>query len=97
MNPKLTFEYQEHTLHDGSRHSGKQHLVCTIGIAGCSFTSLGLSVGQQSLDAVQLAWLEAHGDEVVDACEATLKDNSTVGRKFKLLDRFCKDCKIKDS
>lgn len=86
MNTKLTFSYS-----DNYNPKDGHYTVCKVLVGNTTFISLGLVTGQTVLNEKQKEWFEVNGDDVVNACEAL----SNV--RFKLLDKFCKDCKIKDT
>lgn len=100
MNPKLQFEYEQVNVPEGS------WTVCKIGIKESLFTTLGLNEGQTELKPEQFAWFELHGDTVVEVLERFAKQNhmkdlesyqAAIKASHKLLDKFCRDCKIKDT
>lgn len=107
MNPELKFEYEVVDI------PGWKGVRCIIGIEGQQFTSLGLEKGQTKLTDEQFAWFQTNGDSVVVACKSALeickktKDKpttdfsieftKTIKNKHDLLDKFCDECKIKDS
>ena len=89
-----------------------RHLVCSVRFDGIQFIFLGLELGQKELTTKQKSWLESHNAEIqlalkrrrqfqegiyIDWENMTKEQKEIVQKPLKLIDQFCRDCKIKDS
>jgi hypothetical protein len=77
---------------------------CIVTVGDVQFVNLGLEKGQTELNDIQKAWFDKNEDEVLTACLAVAKEKpaspdyyKAVKWKHRILDRFCKECKIVDT
>lgn len=102
MNPKLKFIYKNIDI------PGWKGRTCEVeieGIENSRFISLDLLKNQIELTLQQVQWFEIYGNRVVEVCEAAkvadINDLTSfriaINNKFAMMNKFCKDCKIKDS
>jgi hypothetical protein len=98
MNQEINFSYQKVKV------PGWVGNTCIVSVGEVRFMSLGFPKGQTYLNPDQVQWFEKNGDEVVRVCKlvnnfenGSIQQSAAIRMKHDLLDKFCEECKIKDS